>query len=136
MISDILRFFKIGFLFKNEFDLEIRLLLAGELADDGIRKALSVAVCNGPYNQVTSQSFNLYTVRRLIGYKRLLRSIAGHETYQFSVSGDTVFNLFFDFVHVRHEAFSNLALLLYAFRFDTISFHDDQISSSFQLCDK
>jgi len=31
MISDMLRFFKIGFLFKKEFDLEIRLLLDGEL---------------------------------------------------------------------------------------------------------
>jgi len=47
-----------------------------------------------------------------------------------------VFSLFFDFVHVLQDAFSNLALLEYAFLFDTICFHDDQISSSFQLCDK
>ena len=57
-------------------------------------------------------------------------------TYQFKVSGDMVFSLFFDFVHVLQDAFSNLALLEYAFLFDTICFHDDQISSSFQLCDK
>jgi len=108
-----LRFFKIGFLFKKEFDLDIRLLFIGELEGEGIRKALSDAVCKGPYNQVTSQSFS-----------------------QFKVSGDTVFKWFFAFIHVRHDAFSNLALLLYAFRFDTMSFHDDQISSSFQLCDR
>lgn len=57
MISDMLRFFRIGFLFKNEFDLEIRLLLEGEV--DGIRNALSVLLCNGPYSQVTSQSLSL-----------------------------------------------------------------------------
>jgi hypothetical protein len=33
-------------------------------------------------------------------------------TYQLSVSGDTVFSLFFAFIHVLHEAFSNLAALL------------------------
>ena len=33
------------------------------------------------------------------------------ESHQFSVSGETVFNLYLDLVHVRHDAFSNLALL-------------------------
>lgn len=106
-----LRFFKIGFLFRNEFDFEIRLLLAGDV--DGIPRDLSEPVCRGPYSHVTSQSFS-----------------------QFSVSGDTVFNLFFDFAHVRHDAFSKRALFVYAFLFDTMSFQDDQISSSFQLCDR
>jgi hypothetical protein len=106
-----LRFFRIGFLFRKEFDFDIRLLLAGD--EEGIVNNLSDPVCSGPYNQVTSQSFS-----------------------QLRVSGDIVFNLFFDLVHVLHDAFSNLALLLYAPRFDTICFHDDQISSSFQLCDR
>jgi hypothetical protein len=56
--------------------------------------------------------------------------------YQLSDSGDTVFNLFFNFAHVLQDAFSNLALLQYPFRCDTIYFHDDQMSSSFQLCDR
>jgi hypothetical protein len=57
MISDILRFFKIGFLFKKEFDFDNRLLLSGE--EEGIHNNLSDPVCSGPYNQVTSQSFSL-----------------------------------------------------------------------------
>jgi len=127
-----------GFLFKKEFDFDIRLLLVGEL--EGIFKVLSDPVCNGPYSQVTSQSFSLvyiskYTVRLAMPNCWLYHQDLA-QTYQLRVSGDTVFNLFFDFVHVRHDAFSNLALLAYIFRFDTICFHDDQISSSFQLCDK
>lgn len=31
IISDMLRFFNIGFLFKNEFDFDMRLLLDGEV---------------------------------------------------------------------------------------------------------
>jgi len=57
IISDMLRFLRIGFLLRKEFDLEIRLLLEGEVA--GILKDLSVPVCSGPYSHVTSQSFNL-----------------------------------------------------------------------------
>ena len=34
---------------------------------------------------------------------------AHEENYQLSVSGVMVFNLYFDFAQVRHEAFSNLA---------------------------
>ena len=41
IISDILRFFNIGFLCKKEFDFDIRLLLKGGLEGDGIRRALS-----------------------------------------------------------------------------------------------
>jgi hypothetical protein len=58
------------------------------------------------------------------------------KSYQLSDSGDTVFNLYFNFIHVLQHVFSNLALLLYAVRLDTICLHDDQRSSSFHLCDK
>ena len=125
-------------MFKNEFDLDIQLLL-GDV--EGILNDLSDPVWSGPYNQVTSQSFNLGqmlprglgTPGQAGGWLWPNRRI---HTYQFRVSGDMVFNLFFDFVHVLHDAFSNLALFWYALPFDTICFHDDQRSSSFQLCDK
>jgi hypothetical protein len=57
IISDILLFFKIGFLFKNELDLDSLLLLAGDV--DGKCKDFSDPVCSGPYSQVTSQSLSL-----------------------------------------------------------------------------
>jgi hypothetical protein len=63
IISDILRFFKMGFLCKNEFDFEI-LLLAGDV--DGIND-LSDPVCSGPYNQVTSQSLSLLIISYVPG---------------------------------------------------------------------
>lgn len=106
MISDMLRFLRIGFLFKKELDFEIRLLPAGEL--EGNRSDLSAPVCNGPYNQVTSQSFSLCKLVTFL----LPWSGIDEQTYQLSVSGETVFSLFLDFVQVRHEAFSNLALFV------------------------
>ena len=60
MISDMVLFFKIGFLFRKEFEFDNRLLLDGEV--DGSRKVLSDHVWSGPYNQVTSQSFSLLLV--------------------------------------------------------------------------
>ena len=60
MISDMVLFFKIGFLFRKEFEFDSRLLLDGEV--DGSRKVLSDPVWSGPYNQVTSQSFSLLLV--------------------------------------------------------------------------
>lgn len=56
IISDMLRFFKIGFL-RKELDLDNRLLSIGDV--EGRRNVLSDPDCRGPYNQVTSQSFNL-----------------------------------------------------------------------------
>lgn len=41
-----LRFFRMGFLFRNEFDLEIRLLLEGDV--EVWWKDLPDPVCNGP----------------------------------------------------------------------------------------
>lgn len=100
-----LLFFRIGFLCcKKEFVLEIRLLPIGEA--EGIRNDLSAPVCRGPYNHVTSQSLSLDDV----SHAYIISS--QYATNQFRVSGEIVFNLFFDFAHVRHEAFSNLALLL------------------------
>lgn len=55
-----LLFFKIGFLFKKELDLESRLLLAGDV--EGKCRDFSEPVCKGPYNQVTSQSLSLVMV--------------------------------------------------------------------------
>src|SRR3569833_2631179 len=53
IISDMLLFFKIGFLLsKNELDFVSSTLLAG---CDSVR--LLLPVCSGPYSQVTSQSF-------------------------------------------------------------------------------
>jgi len=75
-----LRFFKIGF-FMAEPVFDRLLLGCAELAFK-----FEEPGCNGPYSQVTSQSLS-----------------------QLSVSGETVPNLFFDFIHVLHEAFSSRA---------------------------
>jgi hypothetical protein len=58
IISDILRFLRIGFLLRKELDFEI--LLAGE--QGGVLNGLTDPVSSGPYNQVTSQSFSLVDV--------------------------------------------------------------------------
>lgn len=98
IISDILRFFRIGFLTK-EFDLDI-LRLWGPVWT-GCKFA--VPVWSGPYSHVTSQSLSLLRVNivQCGGYHAC--------TNQLSVSGDTVLSLFLDFIHVLHDAFSNLA---------------------------
>jgi hypothetical protein len=62
IISDILRFPRIGFLLRNELDFEMQLLLAGR--EGGIPSDLTDPVCSGPYNQVTSQSFSLVDVSK------------------------------------------------------------------------
>ena len=103
-----LRFFKIGFFWRKEFDFEIWLL--SHVEELGIHD-LSDPVCNGPYNHVTSQSFSLVNVSKVpFGWDQYVSACLN--TYQFKVSGDTVFSLFFALTHVRHEAFSSLALLL------------------------
>jgi hypothetical protein len=56
--------------------------------------------------------------------------------YQFKVSAETVPRLFFDFIHVLHDAFSSRAALLKSPRLDTMNFHDDHMSSSRQSCEK
>jgi hypothetical protein len=50
MISDMLLFFRMGFLLTNEFDFDSLALL--ELVDAWF--ALDVPVCKGPYSHVTS----------------------------------------------------------------------------------
>ena len=60
IISDILRFLRIGFLLRKELDFEI--LLAGGEGD--ILNDLTDPVSSGPYNQVTSQSFSLADVSK------------------------------------------------------------------------
>ena len=86
MISDILLFLRIGFLFKNELDLDKRLLSAGDV--EGRCKDFSEPVCKGPYNQVTSQSLSLEIVRQS---HCLESAIQQGISYQLRVSGDTVF---------------------------------------------
>ena len=109
--------------------------LAGE--DEGTLNNVSDPVCSGPYNQIISQSLSLGDVSKSAATpnsrhcKWLLI-----KAYQFTDSGDTVCNSSFNFVQALHNAFSSLAPLLYAFRFDKICFQEDQMSSSFQLYDK
>jgi hypothetical protein len=76
-----LRFFRIGFLFKNELDFDKRLTGSEAFCALG---ALD-AGWRGPYNQVTSHSLD-----------------------QFNVSGLTVLKLNWFFAQVRQEAFSSL----------------------------
>jgi hypothetical protein len=60
IVSDRLRFFKIDFLWSEEFELDIRLLPYGEVL--AIHDTSSDPVCSGPYSQVTSQSFCLVNI--------------------------------------------------------------------------
>jgi len=78
-------FFKMGFFCRKEDDVDIR-LGGGEAV---VLSGLLVSVCNGPYNQVTSQSLS-----------------------QFKLSGEMVFSPYLAFVHVLQEAFSRRTLLL------------------------
>ena len=70
---------------------------AGEVGSVRARPKVPTCDWRGPYNHVTSQSFNLKIKSRQNSF------------YQLRVSGVIVFNLYFDFVQVRHEAFSSLA---------------------------
>ena len=58
MISDMLRFLRIGFLLRKEFDLEMPLPEGVPL---GCIDRLE-PLCRGPYSQVTSQSLSLGTI--------------------------------------------------------------------------
>jgi hypothetical protein len=49
-----LRFFKIGFLWRKEFDV-----VSSELSAGWGGSRLLLPVCSGPYSQVTSQSLSL-----------------------------------------------------------------------------
>ncbi len=56
IISDMLRFFRMGFLFsRKELDLVSSTLSIGRDSD-----RMFLPVCKGPYSQVTSQSFSLF----------------------------------------------------------------------------
>ena len=97
MSSETLRFFNMGFLFRKELFFD-RLLVDSEFCSD---MRYELAVCNGPYNHVTSQSFSLY--------KKLAFETCAFDkilAYQFKFCGWTVLRLFLCFAHVRHEAFS------------------------------
>lgn len=60
MISEALRFLRIGFFVRNELLFDI--WLGG--SEVGWEMQYLVAVCRGPYSHVTSQSFNLDGVIR------------------------------------------------------------------------
>lgn len=107
IISDMLRFFRIGFVLYN--DPDDCLGSAGDATGDAGEwlVIVSAPTDSGPYSQVTSQSFS-----------------------QFSLFADSVFNPFFFFAHVLHDAFSNRAELVCVFRLPTIYRHEAQISSS------
>lgn len=115
MISDILRFFNIGRVLQNELDCGSFDSVGDTVGDDGDAnvETVSLPIDSGPYSQVTSQSFN-----------------------QFNVSGEIVLRLYFALPHVRQDAFSSRAELLYTFRLPTMYRHDAQISSSLQLYER
>ena len=87
MTADADFFFRMGFFAMKDDDCESRLGGGVLLMSD-----LRPGVCSGPYSQVVSQSLS-----------------------QFSDSGETVLRLYFDLIHVRQAAFSNLVLLLISF---------------------
>lgn len=102
MTSDMLLFFKIGFLSMKDADFEMVLLGTSVVGEPVL------PLCSGPYSHVTSQSLSLERGVRT-------RSLCNQwgckpaATYQFNVSGVTVLSLFLDFIHVLHEAFSSLS---------------------------
>lgn len=130
MTSDMLRFFRMGFLCSpiKELVFDRQALEDSVLEGESFRSPS----CRGPYSQVTSHSFNL-EIKSIHRTEQAWRFLS---TYQLSVSGDTVLRLFFDFIHVRQDAFSNLALFGYSPRRDTMYLHEDQISSSLHSCDR
>jgi len=81
MTADADFFFKLDFLEIKDDECDMRLGGGDVLVVDIV---VLLFVCNGPYNQVTSQSLS-----------------------QFKASGDTVFNWFLAFTHDLHEAFSS-----------------------------
>lgn len=100
-----LRFLRQGFLSKltKEWVLEMAVLEAAVWLVDRVADM----DCRGPYNHVTSQSLSLGALVRSSMW-------VWTWTYQLSVSGETVLRLFFDFIHVLQDAFSNLALFAYS----------------------
>jgi hypothetical protein len=142
--SDMLRFFKIGFLTPSTNELVLDNLLAGSEFCDELNRF--DAGCIGPYSHVTSTSFSLRDLLvRVEGVKiKEWRArmgmiggndrgkIGGFPTHQFSVSGDTVLSLNWDLAHVRQEAFSSRDRSPYTFRCSTMCRHDDHMSSSRQ----
>lgn len=94
--SDMVRFFKIGFLAKNEFVLDSR--LGGSETCGGL--SLFEPGWRGPYSQVTSHSLDL---RKSITHVPPAQEA---DTHQFNVSGLTVLRRNWFLAHVRHEAFS------------------------------
>jgi hypothetical protein len=97
MTSDMLRFFKIGFLWVNDAFRETAVLVVFSWWVIGC----VVAGLRGPYSHVTSLSLSLNNVSI-----RQDRIMIQNFTNQLSVSGLIVGSWYLLFTHVRHAAFS------------------------------
>lgn len=111
----------------------------------------SACSCSGPYNQVTSLSFNLYhhhengvslssTALLLLLLQGRLPKKEGNVrmnecTHQLSVSGLTVLSLPRCLAQVRQLAFSSRTPLAISCFFLVMTFQLDHTSSSVQLCE-